>query len=253
MNEYLISRALYLNSTVEDEPDFDTLIGICNPFDTPQQFTIRCFDSKGGEVGTLAYILQPGRSIATTFIRGNVFLNPPQNWQGYARIEFADKALPAMACLGGGGPTPINWNFSTPNVPIIGASGLMTARGLYQRWMFPYVIPHFADPIQHFGEHEYRAGLSVTNLGVTPRAVRLKFTVGDVYPEAGQTFETSFNVDPFATFTKQVHELLPQLLEFNSEGWLDITTDAPADLMLYLLCANRDYNFLGWGQSPFIL
>ena len=199
---YFVPRALHFDSTVPGQPQFDTLVGICNPFSVSQDFRIHCFDTNGTEIpkSPLIYTLPPGHSVATTFIKGNIFPDPPQNWQGYATIEFpapspfgSPENLPAMSCLGGDGPTPKNWNYATPSVQILGGNNTWMPG---KRWIFPYCIPYFQDPVQHAGEHEYRTGLSITNLDTSPAALQLTYTVGDVYPNAAQQVTTSLAVSP---------------------------------------------------------
>jgi hypothetical protein len=130
-----------------------------------------------------------------------------------------------------------------------------------KRWVFPYCIPYFQDPVQHAGEHEYRTGLSITNLDTSPAALQLKYTVGDLYPNAAQQATASLAVSPGTTVVKQLHELFPVVLTMNprgdgsfegSEGWLDITSPAQLNLMMWLVCANRDYDLLGFSQQPWI-
>ena len=76
---YFLPRTLHVDSTVPDQPQFDTLVGLCNPFPMPQEFRIHCFDTNGTEIpkSPLIYTLASGHSIATTFIKGNIFLDPP--------------------------------------------------------------------------------------------------------------------------------------------------------------------------------
>src|SRR5262249_48106170 len=85
-----LPRVLHYDSNVPNQPQWDTLIGVANPFSKAQAFKIHCFDTAGTEVpkSPLSYTLGPGHSVATTFITGNIFPDPPQNWQGYATIEF---------------------------------------------------------------------------------------------------------------------------------------------------------------------
>jgi hypothetical protein len=254
---FRIPRCLHFDSAVPSQPMWDSLIGICNPFDMAVTVTIRCYDTAGEEVpgSPLQFTLQPGHSLANTFIKGNTLPNPPQNWQGYATIEFTGPfpapELPTMVCLGGNGPTPLNWNYSTATVPVLGSTQKSIGPG--KRWVFPYLIPFFDDPNQHHMAHSYRTGLSITNLDTSPVSLNLRYTVGDTYPQQQQQFTATLFVDAGATVVKQLHELIPELLNFNSEGWLDITSPDSKNLMMYLLCANRDYNYLGFSQSPWII
>src|SRR5262249_13326137 len=166
--------------------------------------------------------------------------------------------LPAMSCLGGNGPTPRNWNHATPSVQILGGNNTWMPG---KRWVFPYCIPYFQDPVQHAGEHEYRTGLSITNLDTSLAALQLKYTVGDLYPNAAQQATASLAISPGTTVLRQLQEVFPLDLTMNaggdgsfegSEGWLDITSPVQLNLMMWLVCANRDYDFLGFSQQPWI-
>lgn len=262
---YIIPRALYFDSAVPDQPNWDVLIGVCNPYKDSQTVEFHFFDLSGDEVpkSPLTYELLSGHSIATTLIRKNIFPDPPQNFQGYCEVKFPGvqkpfgvvpgQPLPIMSCLGGNGPTPLNWNYSTANVPVLNT--LQADSGLGFRWVFPYLIPYFRDAKQHFDEHEYRTGLSITNLKDEWVHLSMKYTVGDIYPNAGAEFVVPLTIAPKQTLVRQIHELLPDILNFNSEGWLDIREldGRPANLAMYLLCANRDYQYLGWGQVPWVI
>lgn len=259
MKSYWIPRALYLSSTVPNQPNWDTLIGVCNPFTTPQTVGLHFYDESGSEVpnSPMTRVLQPGHSFATTLIPGNIFPSPPSDFQGYGKVMLPDSLtnaglpLPVTVCLGGNGPSPMNWNYLSPNVPLIGSP--QVSSGPMTRCVFPYLIPYFVDANQHAGEHEYRTGLSITNMDTGPAVLTIRYTVGDPYPNAGQAFETTVTIPFGQSLVKQIHELLPDVLEFNSEGWLDITSATPVSIMAYLLASNRDYNYFGFGQTPWIL
>ncbi len=258
MLEYIIPRCVHQDVPVNQ---WDTLLGICDPYDTAQRFIVRVYDESGNELAkTLDYTLEPGASVATTFIKGNVFPDPPQNFFGYAKIQFPDggpfapaKALPAMAILGGNGAVPKNWNYATPSVPLIGASP-MKERGFNSRWVFPYCIPFFDDPNEHHDDHSYRAGISFTNLGINPASLTVAFTRGDFYDFNRRVqFKASVTVAPGQSLARYLHELMPDLLLMNQEGWIDVVADAPTDLLLYLLCGSRDLDWQGFGQAPFVI
>lgn len=145
---------------------------------------------------------------------------------------------------------PMHWNYSTPNVPVYGEKPPTLVQG--KRWVFPYCIPSFVD-LKHCQEHEYRAGLSLTNLGNETVSVKLTYTVGDFYVNEGHQVSANIAIRAGASVAKQVHELLPDVLQYNSEGWLDIQTDKATVLAGYLLNSNRDYNYLGWGTLPTLI
>lgn len=263
MIEVLIPRVVHEDSKVASQPQWDPLIGICNPFKKPQTFVLSFTGMNGEEeLADLTYTLVPGASIATTLIRGNVFQDPPQNFEGYGKIIFPDSepfgsdamALPAMVILGGNGPTPKNWNYATPNVPLIGGLKPQSDRAIASRWVFPYTIPYFDDPNQHHDDHGYRAGLSVTNLGNVPATLTIVFTRGDFYDDnRRQRFEATVNLAPKCSIAKYLHELIPDLLGVNQEGWLDIVSDAPADLMMYLIGGCSGFDWQAWGSVPFVI
>lgn len=250
--EFLIPRALYIPSSIPEQPEFDTLIGICNPYDEAQLFELHFYDMQGIEVplSPLKYTLEAGHSLATTLIKNNIFPNPPQGFQGYAKL-VVDKLLPVTCCLGGNGPTPFNWNYASYNVPVLN-NYQVSYDNATKRIVFPYAIPYFKDVEQHVEEHEYRTGLSITNLGNDVN-LSMTYTVGDIYPNAGHKFNINVIVPAGTTLVKQLHELFPWLLDFNSEGWLDITSEKPANIMAYLLPANKTFRFFGFGESPFVL
>ena len=258
MIEYLIPRVLHIDSEVKDRPQYDTLIALCNPFNAAQWVQIDFYDCDGNVAhnSPISYLLKAGRSFATTLIKGNVFTDVPQNFQGYAKVSLVDTALapglalPITVCLGGGGPVPMHWNYSTPNVPVYGVEPSVVKAA--KRWVFPYVIPHFTD-LNHQGEHSYVTGLSLTNLGDGPCSIRITYTIGDFYADAGHQVQANLCIQRGCSVVKQVHELLPEVLQYNSEGWLDIQSDRPVELIGYALNANRDFNYLGWGSVPTII
>jgi hypothetical protein len=47
---YHLPRVLHFDSAVPNQPQFDTLIGLCSPFTIAQEFRIHCFDTNGMEV-----------------------------------------------------------------------------------------------------------------------------------------------------------------------------------------------------------
>ncbi len=257
--EYILPRVLHIDSEVPSQPNFDTLVGVCNPYALAQAVEIHCYDLDGNEVpkSPLVRTLEPGRSFATTLIAKNIFPDPPQNFSGYGKIVFPGtpagpgKDLPVAACIGGGGPSPRHWNYSSPNIPVLRALHFPFGKG--KRYVFPYLIPHFRDAAQHDGEHEYRTGLSMTNVGNSAVWISMIYTVGDTYPNAGDQFSCAVTLDPGKTICKQMHEFIEPLLGFNSEGWLDIRTPEDSTLAMYLLCANRDFNFFGFGQSCWMI
>lgn len=262
-----LARCLHFDSQVPNQPQWDTLIGVCNPYLDPVGVIVHCFDLDGNEVGQLAFNVDPGHSLATTFIKGNVLPNPPQNWNGDAIIEFTGSTplatppvLPIAACLGGGGPAPQNWNGASPSVHLFGSPQVINGPG--RRWVFPYCIPFFSDPVQHAGDKEYRAGLFLRNLGTAQADLTLTYTVGDTYGNVGEQLTCQFTIDPGKALSKQIHELLPGVLTMNprddgtyegSEGWIDITSPADAELGTWLECANAGYESFGFSQAAWII
>ena len=267
MIEVLIPRLVHFDSAVPNQPQWDTLIGICNPFTEAQVFEIHAFDMDGVEQGSpLVYELVPGASMATTFIKWNVFENPPQNFGGYGKIIFPDKktdtpfgnipglTLPVYCSLGGNGPTPMNWNYATPRVSLIGGLKTQNERTIASRWVFPYSIPFFDDPKQHHDEHSYRSALSITNLGKIQADLTIAFTRGDFYDNnSRKRFVTSITLAPGKSIAKYMHELIPELLEMNQEGWVDIMAAAPSDLIMYHIDGSKGFDFQAFEQSPYVI
>lgn len=285
MPKYELTRTLHQDSTVPVQPQFDTLIGVCNPYSTSQSFDWHVYDSSGNELpgSPMQKTLDPGHSLAATLIKGNGFDNPPNNFSGYSTIEFTDKdlgptgsvpgiGLPVVGCLGGGGPTPKNWNQFSPAVHMNDSA--QVSSGPASRWVFPYFI-HFADPTQHAGPQAYQTGISIRNRGTIPVSLVITITGGDGYANAGIPFVATIGpIAPQACYTKLLHEIFPQLLTLNErldgsgnsfnppeyegcEGWMNIELQAgsteQSDLTMWLCCANAAWDCFAFSQAPWII
>lgn len=282
-----LPRALHFDSSVPYQPQWDTLFGFCNPYASPISITIRCYGRDGNEVvnSPIVFTLQAGHSAADTFIKGNNWVNPPQNWDGWATISFSPlnpfesiQDLPTMVTFGGNGPAPMDWNYATPSLDLLNTSKRNSGPGT--RFVFPYAIPYYRDPWMHADNHEYRTGFAITNLGTAQVNLNFKYTVGDYYPNATTQVSTTLSINPRQTIVQYVHEILPAVLTMNprmaqdssgnwtipilkpdgspeyegSEGWIDITSlSGSADLLTYLLCSNPNGDCLGFAQTAWII
>jgi hypothetical protein len=285
---YQLNRVVHQDSPVPGQPIWDTLIGIFNPYKVPVDITIRFYDMTGREVpnSPIVFTLNPGCGVANTLIAGNTWATPPQNFAGWATIEFGGlgaPGLPVFACLGGGGHSPYNpvgnWNSGSPEVRLFGAS--QKSEGPGKRWVFPYAIPYFRDPAMHAGIYEYRSGWSVINKESTDVTLDLTYTVDEYYPNAGQKLTCQVTIPAGQAKAWQLHELFPDLLTMNprtyvdengqtrpllrlddgkpeyegSEGSLDIrSTDGTAkNLIMYFENTNEQYNCFACSEMPWII
>ncbi len=291
---YQLNRVVHQDSPVPSQPIWDTLIGICNPYKVPVDVTIRFYDMTGAEVANspVEFTLDPGQGVANTLIVGNCWPAPPQNFSGWATIEFSTNIggfrapapeLPVFACLGGGGPSPYNpvgnWNSGSPEVRLFGAS--QKSEGPGKRWVFPYAIPYFRDPVMHAGIYEYRSGWSAINKEISDATLDLTYTVDEVYANAGEKLTCQVTIPAGQAKAWQLHELFPALLTMNprtyvdetgavqpllrsdngqpeyegSEGSLDIrSTDGTAkNLIMYFENTNEQYNCFACSEMPWII
>ncbi len=245
-------------------PLYDTLISASNPVDDVINpagedvvLTFKFFDQGGNQLpwsdGTLegTYHLKHGRSIATTLISGNVFGPergspcPPQDFVGYGIVEVKPAIwIPIWAMLGGGGFYPEYWNRVSAELPIY------TEITTWKRTLFPYVIPFFEDG-NHNGADSYRTGMVITNFGSESLDFIVDYSVGDFYDERG-SYRYVLRLGPGEMYTGDIYtELLKAgyVPKLNSEGYLTVTTAAPAKAVVYLLIANRDYNNFSVGEA----
>lgn len=262
--------ALHQSTANPGQPQFDTLIGVCNPFILPHAVEVHCFDLTGAEVpkSPVTMTLAPGEGMAMTFIEGNIFENVPEDWNGHIEIVFPDgRELPVASCLGGGGIGPQNWNVWSPNVEVMGSQYPRFGTG--KRFVFPYLIPFFEDPVQHAGNNVYDVGLKLTNLGGAVANLQLVYTVDRTYPNAGAKVVAALSIAPGQTISERMIELMPSLATMNprddgtfegSEGWLDIQPQPdmtgeiqPVNLMGVVLITNVGYDQMAFTNNPFIV
>jgi hypothetical protein len=241
------------------QPLFDTLIGIANPTDQAVNVRFSFFDTLGrpqywGDGRPHRdYVLQPNRSVATTLIPYNVFPDPPQNFIGYGILELNNlsgsgvvPALPVYALIGGGGFFPNHWNTFSATVPVYSRN--VPARN---KWLFPYLIPFFED-VNHFHTAAYRTGMVITNFDEKPVEILLTYRVSDFYPRAGEVVSFMRTIPARQSI---ILDLYDELLKggyresMNSEGWLQVESRLPAMIVPYLLHANRSYDQFSAGQG----
>jgi hypothetical protein len=250
-------------------PLFDTLIGVANINIVPVTFQVFCVNQDGSfkhwpdgrDHGD--WTLQPGRSIATTFIKDNVWPAPPQDWRGYIEIA-CDNELAIHCLIGGGGLYPKYWNIYSAGVPVYcGEPGNNQTPILKKRSSFvlPYAIPYFSDPnhgpaaASKLGmiDFSYRSGLALTNFDYDVSVVAtIMFTVGDVYALAGQRFSFKASLKPRENTAVDVYtELLKASYPAseNAEGFLQVTLDREAYFVPYLINQNNGYDSFSCGET----
>lgn len=251
------------------EPLFDTLLGVYNPSSKfPAVFTVDCYDRQGQLLkwpeggGMGRWTLQPGHSVATTFIEGNVWQKPLQNWIGYIEIT-SDRPIAINCILGGGGLYPKHWNIYSATVPVY--SDIQPQ----SKFMYPYVIPHFSDanhgPVAaqklNLQDFSYSAGLVMTNFSRLQNVfVHGRYVVGDIYPAAGSVYTFVKELKARNSFGLDLHnELLVPAgypAGMNSEGALELILREAADpkslpvyalVVPYLINQNNGYDSFSAG------
>jgi hypothetical protein len=202
--------------------------------------------------------LDPGSCWPVSFIPGNGFENPPQDFAGHATIE----------CLSPGPFAPINqddsiiayalianrwsWGQSVPCVK----DGTPMSFGARKAWQFAYAIPHFDDR-QGATARLWVTGISVQNLENKAVPLKLRYVVGQTYAEKGQEYSIEFSVPAnggvrFDMLTGNADQDVPGLLsagypqDLNSEGFVDLTTanESVARLIPHFFIASNDYSFM---------
>jgi hypothetical protein len=231
-------------------PEWDTLLAFRNTTSQAVTAHITLHDERSG-AGIVCpdVVLKPGLAWAGTFIPGNGFDAPPQDFQGHATVE----------CLAAGPFGPIDQSPSILAFVLIAkgwASGVnvptkkdsvTTADPLLNR--FAYAIP-YVDDRKGATARLWRTGVSVQNENSRGANCTLTYTIAQTYPEAGQVFSAEFTIpaghgkrfdmglgDP----AKNVPSLgLPDGL--NSEGHVDVQSDVP--VLVHLIVASDDYSFM---------
>ena len=272
MKVYL-ADAIYVPSAVAGQPDYDELIGVCNPFTVPHQVLIHAIDNAGNEVAgsPLSYMLQPLDAVALSFIPTNGPTNPIAPFDGHIEIEFPDGVeLPCGACISGGGAnaplpaTPVNWNCWSPNVDVIGSGYPRGFPAMGTRYIFAYAIPYYLDPAMHFGSQTYGTSIKLTNKGTAPVSLELIYHPNRAYPNFGTTYSSMQTIAAGCALEKQLTELFPALAGLNNEGWVEVVVQPnglvvtePAGLLGYLLVSSVAYGQaptqMGFSLSPFIV
>jgi hypothetical protein len=250
-------------------PAFDTLIGVANDNLVPATFQVFCANQDGSLVKWAdgqdhgVWTLQPGHSIANTFIAGNNWPTPPQDWRGYLEIA-CDSELAIHCLLGGGGLSPKYWNLYGAHVPIYASSICNQQTRILQKrssFIFAYSIPIFADAnhgpaaAAKLGliDFAYRSGLVLTNFDYAASVMAtVTFTVGDCYAAAGSKFSFKTALTPRQSTAVDVYtELLAAGYPAgaNAEGFLKVTLDQAAWFVPYLVNQNAGYDSFAVGQA----
>ena len=256
-------------------PAWDTLIGLRNKAPVPLTARIRLWNEDEGSPVLWPHfadvqsddhcdvVIQPDSSWAATFIPSNGFTaaegasaGPPQNFRGHGTIECfqhtafgnVDRTSDVLAfvLLANAG-----WKYGV-NSPIRKTYGFSPLAGK-QLWQFAYAIPLFNDEAGATGKI-WETGVSVQNFGSAPANITLKYTVGQTYSEAGQSYRTQFTVPAnrgvrFDLLSGNSSQNVPGLTAagypntLNSEGHVDISTDSPALVYPSLIIASSDYSF----------
>lgn len=250
--------------TGNERPDYDTLVGIVN--NTSAQVTGRfTVYNQSGVIQQWSgsnykdIILDPGHAVATTFIPNNVYADAPNNFEGYGVIESTTGAkLDVFAMLGGAGCYPNHWNTFSAEVPVIPNIGRKVTSG------FGYLIPYFDDGssgMNHTGANAYRTKMVLTNFDVIDVVFHIVYTIGDYYPDAGDSFTFDVAVNANHSVGFDVYTYLTTLAAplyvagTNSEGGLMVTTNnsngspVAAKTASYVLVTNRDVNNFSSGYG----
>jgi len=270
-----VADMLHLPGIDALHPAWDTLIGLRNKASAPLTARIRLWNEDDGSSVPWPHfadansddhcdvVIQPNSSWAATFIPGNGFTAPqgasagsPQNFRGHGTIECfqatpfgnVDRTSDVLAfvLLANSG-----WKYGV-NSPVRKTYGFSALDGK-QLWQFAYAIPHFDDAAGATGKI-WETGVSVQNFGTAPANVTLKYTVGQTYPQAGQSYMTRFTLSAnggvrFDMLKGNPDQHVPGLTAagypdtLNSEGHIDMSTDSPALLYPSLIIASTDFSF----------
>jgi hypothetical protein len=270
-----VSDVIHLPGADALHPAWDTLIAFRNKASAALTARIRLWNedaatpvlwphfADAGSDDHCDVVLQPNSSWAATFIPGNGFAAAegasaaaPQNFKGHGTVECfqitpsgnVDHTRDVLAFVllanaawkyGVNSPLRKNYGFSA-----------LSAR---QLWQFAYAIPYFDDTAGATGKL-WTTGVSVQNLGTAPANVTLRYTVGQTYAQAGQSYVTKFTVSEnggvrFDLLNGNTDQHVPGLAaggypnNLNSEGHVDVSTDAPALLYPSFIIASNDYSF----------
>src|SRR6266446_153614 len=202
--------------------------------------------------------LEPEMSFAASFLPGNQFSsNPPQDFKGHALLECwqrgpfgdidvsGDVLVWALAAFN-------QWKYGV-NLPGYrpGQDSFPRARTL---WQWVYAIPYY-DDLQGATRALWQTGVTIQNYESRQARVKLSYTIGQTYQEAGKMFEFPIEIPPaggvrFDLLRGNPGQNVPGLLQagyppdLNSEGHIDMVTDSPILLLPSLIIANQDYSFM---------
>lgn len=246
----LLSNVIHISGSDIRYPAWDTLIGLYNH--EPFEVITRCYLYRDN--GTVVMwpsgefygevVLKPGSSFAATFIPGNGFANPPQDFYGHGVLEFFRstpfglQTTPSTAIyawsMGSGG----NWDSKAPSVEFPVARELVSKTS----YMVPYTIPHYENA-EHSGADAYVTGLSIQNFENFPVVCNVRYTVNQVYAQSGMSWSGNVTVPGNGGWRGHLHELLPGVMSLNSEGHVLVTCSPGARLFVSGIIATRNYLF----------
>jgi hypothetical protein len=248
-----LAQVIHLSGTDPQQPVWDTLIGLLNKDTSAVTARLRLYSEADGSLVIWPdtgldhedIILKPSSSFAATFIPGNGFANPAQNFHGHATIEcfrqgpFGPIDLTSStfiwSMVSGG-----NWDDKQPSayVPTRKSLGLLTD------WLLAYAIPNFEDA-NHSGQNAYATGLSIQNFSNFAVDAKITYTVNQAYAEHGQSWSFKKHIPAnggvrLDMFTELQAVGYPATL--NSEGHIEISSPS-AQLYPSAIVATKDYVF----------
>jgi hypothetical protein len=270
-----IADVIHLSGADVLHPAWDTLIGLRNKASVALTARIRLWNEDNGSAVLWPHfadaqsddhcdvVIQPNSNWAATFLPGNGFTaaegasaGPPQNFRGHATIECfqptpfgnVDHTTDVLAFVLLANSA---WKYGV-NSPVRKSYGFSSLASR-QLWQFAYAIPLYDDTAGASGKI-WETGVSVQNFGTAPANVTLKYTIGQIYPQAGQNYVTHFILSAnggvrFDLVNGNPDQKVPGLKaagypnDLYSEGHIDISTDSPALLYPSLIIASSDYSF----------
>lgn len=260
-----LADVLHLPGASVSFPVWDTLIGLCNK--EPQNVNAR-FKIYREIDGSLVVwpngqtffdvTLEPQLAFAATFIPGNGFVNPPQNFAGHATVELTKPTpfgtISADRVYGWAMISGENWDNSSPSLssPVIRSVAQLPDSTMPRRqWILPYVIPNFTNQ-DHDGPNAYDTGISVQNNSSVEAELLFTYTINQCYAQKGQAwaFHKTVPANGGVRF-----RLGPELINMgypttlNAEGHLDIVSSTPIIADTHAIIATESYQFSAGQQG----
>lgn len=240
-----LSNCLHVSGEELRYPKWDTLIGIFNGngFDITARLEI--FKDNGDPLPLVEFQVEKESSFALTFIPNNGLPNPPQDFFGHAQLSFYEQTafgpkiidndvnIYVWSMMSG-----LNWDSKAPSVENPCLRFLQNTRF----YVLPYAIPNYENP-DHLGVDGYITGLSIQNFSPYETEIDIHYIVGQAYGNKGTEFSVKEMIPANGGLRKHLHELLPALLEFNSEGHVIISCMPSAKLLVSSITATRNYLF----------